>query len=136
MSIWQASLSAKGASRLMSWFPPAFLGTLVNATVLTLLLISFAEKKRFNRGVLADTARFLRFFSLETLSFLAPDCITNFGIALAKHCNIALWSFVSKISDQKHFLTEHAIACGVNQWFSSSDRGTSSRRFLPARKTT
>jgi len=45
MSIWPASLSVKGASKLMSWFPPTFSGVLVDATVLTLLLKSFAEKK-------------------------------------------------------------------------------------------
>jgi len=70
MSIWPASLSVKGASKLMSWFPPTFSGVLGDATVLTLLLKSFAEKKkRFSRGVLANTARFLRFLSLETLPF-------------------------------------------------------------------
>jgi len=47
MSIWPASLSVKGASKLMSWFPPTFSGVLVDATVLTLLLKSFAEKKTF-----------------------------------------------------------------------------------------
>jgi len=39
-----------------------------------LLLQSFAgKKKRFSRGVSANTTRFWRFFSLETLPFLAPD---------------------------------------------------------------
>jgi len=38
-----------------------------------MLLKSFAEKKRFNHGVLANTARFLRFFSSETLLCLAPE---------------------------------------------------------------
>jgi len=38
-----------------------------------LLRKSFAEKKRFRHGVLANTARFLRLFSSETLPFLAPD---------------------------------------------------------------
>jgi len=47
---------------------------LFNATVLTLLLKNFAEKKkRFSRGILANTVRFLLFFSLETLPYLAPD---------------------------------------------------------------
>jgi len=46
-----------------------FSGALVNATVLTSLLKSFAGKKCFSRGVLANTGRFLRFFSLETLPF-------------------------------------------------------------------
>jgi len=41
-------------------------------SVLTMLLKSFAEIKRFSRGILADTAGFLRFFSLQALSFLAP----------------------------------------------------------------
>jgi len=45
MSIWPASPSVKGASKLMSWFSPTFSGALVNATVLTLLLKSFDEKK-------------------------------------------------------------------------------------------
>ena len=57
---------------------PTFSGALVNATVLTLLLKSFAEKKCFSSGVLANTGRFLRFFSWETLSFLAPDGINRF----------------------------------------------------------
>jgi len=43
---------------------PTFSGALVNATVLTSLLKSFAGKKCFSRGVLiANTGRFLRFFS-------------------------------------------------------------------------
>jgi len=45
---------------------------------------SFAGKKRSSRGVSANTAGFLRFFSSETLPFLAPDGITEFGIALAQ----------------------------------------------------
>jgi len=64
ISIWPASLSVKGASKPISWFSPTFSGALVNATVLlTLLLKSFTEKKRFSRSVLANTARFLRFLS-------------------------------------------------------------------------
>ena len=47
-----------------------FRGALVNATGLTLLLESFARKKRFSRGVLANTARSLRFFFFEALGFL------------------------------------------------------------------
>jgi len=66
-------------------------------TVLTLLLRSFAEKKSFSSGVLVNTARFVRFFSLETLPFLAADGITDFGIALAQHCNLAFFSFVLQI---------------------------------------
>jgi len=46
-----------------------FKGALVNATALTLLLESFAGKKRFNRGVLANTARSLHFFFFEALRF-------------------------------------------------------------------
>jgi len=55
------------------------------------------ERKRFSRGGLANTARFLRFFFLETLPFLAPDGITDFGIALAKNYNLAFCSFVLPI---------------------------------------
>jgi len=45
------SLSVKAASKLMSWFSPTFSGALVYATVLILLLKSFAEKKkRFSHG--------------------------------------------------------------------------------------
>jgi len=46
------------------------LATLPTYLVLWLTpLESIAEKKRFSRGVLANTARFLRFASLETLRF-------------------------------------------------------------------
>ena len=113
MSKCPASLSVKGASKLMSWFSPTFSGALVNATVLTLLFKSFAGKIRFSRGVSTNTARFLRFFSLETLPLLPPDGITDFGIALAKHCSLAFCSFFLQIADQKPFLTDHAITCGV-----------------------
>jgi len=65
--------------------------------VFTLLLKSFAGIKRLSRTVLANTARFLRFFSLETLPFVAADGITNFGIALPKHYNLAFCSFVLQI---------------------------------------
>jgi len=58
-------------------------------------------KKRFSRGVSANTARFLRFFSLETLTFLSVDGITDFGIALAKHCNLIFCSFVLQIDWSK-----------------------------------
>jgi len=37
------------------------------------------EKKRFSRGVLAYTARFLRFFSSKTLPFLDADGISDFA---------------------------------------------------------
>ena len=97
MSIWPASLSVKGALKLGSWVSPTFSGALVNTTVLTLLLKSFAGKKRFSRGVLADTARFLRFVSLVTLPFLAAGSITDVGIAPAKHCNLVFCSFVLQI---------------------------------------
>ena len=40
---------------------PTFSGALVNTTILSLLLKSFAGKKHFSRGVLANTVRFLRF---------------------------------------------------------------------------
>ena len=103
MLIWPASLSVKGASKRMSWFPPIFSGALVNATVLTLLFRNVAVKKRFSRGVLANTARFLRISSLETVCFLAPEGITNFGTALAKHCNHVFCSFVLQIDWLKLF---------------------------------
>jgi len=40
----------------------------------------------------------LRFASLETLRFLAAEGITNFGIALAKHCNLVFCSIVLQIN--------------------------------------
>ena len=55
-------------------------------------------------------ALFLRSFAL----FIAPDGITDFGIALAKHCNLVFYSFVLRIDWLKYFLTDHAIPCGVN----------------------
>ena len=91
----------------MLWFPPKFSGALVNTTALTLLLENFA-KKRFSREVLANTGRFLRFASLQTLRILATEGIANFGIALAKHCNLVFCSFVLQIDWWKPFLTEHA----------------------------
>jgi len=39
----------------------------------------------------------LRFFSLETLPFLSAYGITDFGIALAKYCNLVFCSFVLQI---------------------------------------
>jgi len=43
------------------------------------------------------------------------DGITDFGIALAEHCNLVFCSFVLEIDwSKKTFLTEHAITCGVN----------------------
>ena len=76
-------------------------GVPVNTTVLMLLLQSFAGKKCFGRGVLASTARFPRFFPLETLPFLAADGIADFGIAQAKHCNLIFCSFVLQIDWSK-----------------------------------
>jgi len=46
MSIWSASLSVKGALKLLSWITPTFSGALVNATVSTLLFENFAGKKK------------------------------------------------------------------------------------------
>ena len=77
--------------------------------VLTSLLFNVAawklcwKKKRFSRGVLANTVRFLRFFSLESLWFFAHDGITDFGIAVDKHCKLALCSFVLQIDWSKTF---------------------------------
>jgi len=65
--------------------------------VFALLFKIFAGKKGFSSGVLAKTARSLRFYSLETLPFFAPDGITDFGIALAKHCNLTFCPFVLRI---------------------------------------
>jgi len=87
----------------MSWVSATFSGALINATVWKLLLKSFAGKKRFSRGVSANTARFLRFFSLEILAFLSADGIADFGIALAKHCNLIFCSFVLQIDWSQTF---------------------------------
>jgi len=57
---------------------------------------------------MSNTARFLRFASYQTLPILAPEGIANFGIALAKHCNLVFCSFVIQIDWLKPFLTEHA----------------------------
>jgi len=78
--------------------PPIFSSALVNAIALTLLLESFAEKQRFSREVLANTVRFLRFASLQTLRILSPEGIANFSIVLAKHCNLVFCSFVLHIN--------------------------------------
>ena len=82
---------------------PTFSGVLVNTTVLMLLLKSVAGKKCFSRGALANTARFLRFYCLETLPCLAADGITDFGIAQTKHCNLIFCSFVLQIDWSKSF---------------------------------
>jgi len=68
-----------------------------NATASMLLLESFAGKKRFCRRVSANTARFLRLASLQTLRIFDPEGIANFCIALAKHCNLVFCSFVPQI---------------------------------------
>jgi len=65
------------------------------------VLESFAGKIRFSRGVFANTARSLCFFSLEILSFLTPDGITDFGIALATYCNLVSALSFYKSTDQK-----------------------------------
>ena len=46
--------------------------------------------------------------------FIAADGITDFSIAQAKHCNLVCRSFVLRTDWLKPFLTDHAIACGVN----------------------
>ena len=70
-------------------------------------LKALVNKKRFSREVLANTARFLRFTSLQTLRILALEGIANFGIALAKRCNLVFCSFVLQIDWWKPFLMEH-----------------------------
>ena len=60
-------------------------------------LKALLRKKRFSRDISANTTRFLRFFSLDILAFLVADGITDFGIALAKHCNLIFCSFVLEI---------------------------------------
>ena len=75
--------------------------------------LKFCKKKRFSRGVLANTARSLPFF-LEALPFSwAPDGITDFGIAQFRHCNLVCCSFVLRIDLLKRFLTDHATTCGA-----------------------
>ena len=115
MSIWPARLSVKGTSKLMSWFSPTFSGALVKPTLVWRCCLKVLLKNKwFSRGVLVNTARFLRISSLETLRFLAPEGITDFGTALAKHCNHDFCSFVLQINWLKRFLTDHATACAVN----------------------
>jgi len=46
--------------------------------------------------------------------FIAPDGITDFGIALAKHCNLVFCSFILRIDWSKPFLTDYAITYDVN----------------------
>ena len=68
MSIWPASLSAKGASKLMSWFSSTFSGALVNITVLTLLIESFAEKKTFQSRRFSEHCQILVLFLLRNFA--------------------------------------------------------------------
>jgi len=70
-----------------------FSGALVNATVLTLLLKSFAEKKNVSVAAFQLTLPDSCAFS----PFLAPGGIIDFGIVLAKHCNLAFCSFILQI---------------------------------------
>jgi len=127
MSIWAASLSMKSASKLVSLFSTTFSGALANATFLTLLLKSFVGKKRFSRSVLTNTPRFLRFFSLETFPFLAPDGITDFGIALAKHCNLVFCSFVLQIDWSKTFSdgSRNNMCCNKHHMFMMKRKNSS-----------
>jgi len=71
-------------------------------------LKALLKKKQFSRKVLTNTARFLRFASLQTLRILAPEGIANFGITLAKHCNLVFCSFLLQIDWWKPFLMKHA----------------------------
>jgi len=48
------------------------------------------------------------------LPFLAADGIAEFGIALAKHCNLVFCSLFYESTDEKSFLTDYATTCGVN----------------------
>jgi len=77
-------------------------------------LKALVKKKSFNGGVLADTARFLRFFLLRNFAIFSSDGITDFGIAPAKHCKLVFCSFLLQIDWLKPFLTEHAMTRGVN----------------------
>ena len=83
---------------------------------------SFAGKKTCQFHRLANTARFVCFFSLESSPFLAPDDITDFGIPLL-FCRPNSSTAISlsalpfdKSTDQKLFLTEHAIANGLTSF--------------------
>ena len=70
------------------------------------------KKKRFCRGLLANTARFLRISSLQTLRILAPEGIAQFGIALAKHCTLVFFSFVLQIDWWKPYRRNtHSMWC-------------------------
>jgi len=60
-------------------------------------LQSFGGKKTFSGGVLANTARFLRFFLLRNFAIFSSDGIIDFGIALAKHCKLAFCLFLLQI---------------------------------------
>jgi len=87
MSIWPASRLLKVLRNLCRAFQLHFQPLFQRCCLKALL-----KKNHFSRGVLANTARFLRF--VETLLYSAPDGITDFGIALAKHYNLAFCSFV------------------------------------------
>jgi len=67
------------------------------ANVLIFTFILRCSKKRFSRGVLANTDRSLRFFLRTFALFIAPGSITDFGIAQAKHYNLIFCSFVLRI---------------------------------------
>ena len=68
------------------------------------------------RPVLANTARFSRFFSLRNFAIFSYWGIADFGIALAKHRNLVSALSFYKSSDQKPFLTDHAITCGLTSF--------------------
>jgi len=87
------------------------------------VLRSFAERKTFRSRRLANTASFLHFFSLQTLPFLAPDGITDFGIALAKHCNLAFCFFVLQINWSKTFFDrtkQNGLSKFICSWCNAS----------------
>jgi len=64
----QPVLSAKGASKLMSWFSSTFSGALVNTTVLALLLESFAEKKKVSVARFSEHCQILALFLLRNFA--------------------------------------------------------------------
>jgi len=87
---------------------------LANAIALALLLESLLEKAiqslRFSWHCLILALFLLRSFAL----LITLDGITDFGISLAKNCNLAFCPFVLRIDWVKPFLTNHAMTCGVN----------------------
>ena len=118
MSIWPARLSVKLVSKLMSWFLPEFSGALINATALKRCCLKVLLEKAIESRRFCQHCQILAFVLLRSFGlFVAPDgiTVTGFGIALAKHCNLVFCSFVLQIDwIKKTFLTEHAIACGIN----------------------